>query len=476
MRSIPSRAVCRIARRFSARLFPIVESPNADHLATIARLEASAHKLRSEFDSGVVKRPLIIEFSGLPKAGKTRTISILELFLKRNGFNVDVFIERASIAPIRTKGHLHFNTWVSCASLQGMLEALSKPELDVFILDRGLFDALVWTHWLCQTGKITPDEEEACYKFFAMSRWTDLVDLVLIMTCDPGTSIAREYSNQLTTKRGTIMSEGTLRQINRSIHATRDAHGARFKAIEHIDTTGAESRDTAVKVTEKTLDVLTNFVDEQICVVPADVVSTEIPSKGLVEDSATVEAFVNAVNSHKRFVRRSQAEGDPNLIQPIPCAIIRWNEQILLLRRNKRGHALHEKYLLWAGGHANIGDDSTSILVVALERELSEEVFIKGAYRLSDKPIALVRTDENARASRHIGVLYEITLSSDDVALAMNQKEFKETRGSSMSGKLVAPETLPEIYDKLNDWSKSMVHHFWPDLKVGSGTPLLSGL
>lgn len=76
---------------------------NNDHLATIARLEASAQKLRAQFDSGVVKRPLIIEFSGLPKAGKTRTISILELFLKRNGFNVDVFIERASIAPIRTK-------------------------------------------------------------------------------------------------------------------------------------------------------------------------------------------------------------------------------------------------------------------------------------------------------------------------------------------------------------------------------------
>jgi predicted NUDIX family phosphoesterase len=469
-------AVCQDRGLIFAKLYSIVDSPNADHLATIVRLEAAAQKLRSEFDSGVVKRPLIIEFSGLPKAGKTRTISILELFLKRNGFNVDVFIERASIAPIRTKGHLNFNTWVSCASLQGMLEALSKPELDVFILDRGLFDALVWTHWLCQTGKITPDEEKSCYEFFAMSRWTDLVDLVLIMTCDPATSIAREYSNQLTTKRGTIMSEDTLRQINRSIHATRDAHGARFKAIEQIDTTDSLSRDTAVKVTEKTLEVLTNFVDEQICVVPAEVVSTGIPSKGLVEDHATVEAFVNAVNIHKRFVRRSQAEGDPNLIQPIPCAIIRWKDQILLLRRNKKGHALHEKYLLWAGGHANISDDSANILVAALERELSEEVFIKGAYQLSDKPIALVRTDENARASRHIGVLYEITLSSDHVALAMHQKEFKETRGTSMSGKLVAPEALAEVYDRLNDWSKSIVHHFWPDLQVGSGTPLLSGL
>jgi predicted NUDIX family phosphoesterase len=137
------------------------------------------------------------------------------------------------------------------------------------------------------------------------------------------------------------------------------------------------------------------------------------------------------VNCQKKFVRRSTAEGDPNFIQPIPCAVIRWNDQVLLLRRNKKGHALHEKYLLWAGGHVNVSDDSSDILKKALERELSEEIFIKGSYTISDRPIALLRTDEDARASRHIGVLYEIKLTNADVALAMNQKEFKETpRGS----------------------------------------------
>lgn len=272
------------------------------------------------------------------------------------------------------------------------------------------------------------------------------------------------------------MSEDTLRQINSSIEVTKTVHGSRFKAIEHIDTTGMESKETAVKVATKALMVLTNFLDEEICVIPADMISGLIPLRGLVKDRNNIDSFVGLVNTHKRFVRRSEAEADPNLIQPIPCAIIRWEEQILLLRRNKKGHALHDKYLLWAGGHANISDNSSTILVTALERELSEEVFIKGAYLISDKPVALVRTDEDARASRHIGVLYEITLTSADVALAMNQKEFKETRGTSMSGRLVLPGAIPDIYDKLNDWSKSMVHFFWPDLPVYKASPLLSDL
>jgi predicted NUDIX family phosphoesterase len=447
-----------------------------EDLATIHRLEAEAERLRSRFDSGFAKRPLIIEFSGFPKAGKTRTIGILELFLKRNGFKVDVFIERASVAPIRAKGHLYFNTWVSCASLQGMLEALSKPDLDVFILDRGIFDALMWTHWLAQTGRITEDEAEDCCNFFAMSRWTDLVDLVVIMTCDPATSIVREYSTQLTTKRGTIMSEDTLRQIGQSIDATIAAHGHHFKAIEQIDTRNKESRETAVLVAEKALGVLTNFLDEEICAVPASAVSQRIPLNGFMTQTDIVDEFVKLVESQKMFVRRSKAEGDPTLIQPIPCALIRWKQQVLLLRRNKKGHKLHDKYLLWAGGHVNVSDDSSSILLTALQRELSEEIFIKGAYRVSGAPVGLLRTDEDARASRHIGVLYEITLTSDDVALAMNQKEFKETRGTSMSGKLVDPATLSEIYGMLNDWSRSMVQHYWPELRTVAENPLLLGL
>ena len=446
----------------------------ADDTATIAKLEAHAARLRAQLDQGLAKRPLIIEFSGLPKAGKTRTISVLELFLKRNGFRVEVFIERASIAPIRTKGHLHFNTWVSCASLQGMLEALSKPELDIFILDRGVFDALVWTHWLAQTGKIVGEERDACDKFFAMRRWVDLVDLVIVMTCDPASSITREYSNQLTTKRGTIMSEDTLRQLSESIRATTRDHGSSFKAIEQIDTTGMDSRETAVKITEKTLGVLTNFLDEEICVVPASLLPNDIPARGLVREKEVIDKFVGLVNGEKRFVRRSEAETDPRYIQPIPCAMIRWQNQVLLLQRTKKGHALHNKFLLWAGGHVNSGDDSPDILMTALERELSEEVFIKSAYKVSPRPIALVRTDEDARASRHIGVLYEITLANRDVALAMNQKEFRETRGTSMSGRLVDPMELPGVYDKLNDWSKSMVQYFWPDLPVGPKAPLFS--
>ena len=214
-----------------------------DHfdLAQIAELESRAAKLKDLLETRTADRPMIIEFSGAPKAGKTRSISVLELFLKRNGIKTEVFTERASIAPIKSKGHLNFNVWVSCASLQGMLEALYL-DLDVFILDRGIFDALVWNEWLEKTGKITHEESTQVAEVFAMIRWTYVLYFVFVITCDPAVSIQREYADQLTTKRGTIMSEDTLRQFKQSVDKTYQQYEKNFKKIVAIDTTTTKTK------------------------------------------------------------------------------------------------------------------------------------------------------------------------------------------------------------------------------------------
>lgn len=439
----------------------------------IKELESRATLLKGMLEKRTAKRPLIIEFSGLPKSGKTRSISVLELFLKRNGIRVEVFTERASIAPIKAKGHLNFNVWVSCASLQGMLEALYR-DIDVFILDRGIFDALVWNEWLEMTGKITHEEATQVADFFTMDRWTKLIDVVFLVTCDPKTSIEREYADQLTTKRGTIMSEHTLNQINQAVERTLGAHASKFKNIVRRDTTETKTREGVAKIADEALTVLSEFLDESICVVPVGAVKTPLPETGFVADPAIVSAFSETVEKDKQFSPRSKAEQNTNFLQPIPCAILRYKDRILILKRKKPGHPLHDKYDIWAGGHVSEGDNGADILVKTLNRELTEEVFIKDAYDLRPGPIALIRTNEDARASRHIAVLYEIELKSEDVALALNQKEFRSTRGTSLSGRLIDIKEIGEVFNEMGNWSKSIVEHFWPEeaRKAKENSPL----
>lgn len=90
---------------------------------------------------------------------------------------------------------------------------------------------------------------------------------------------------------------------------------------------------------------------------------------------------------------------------------------------------------------------------------------------MPETPVGLIRTDEDAGGSRHIGVLYEVVLKSENVAVALNQKESRETRGSSMSGRLVEAGRIAEFYDAMGDWSKFIVDRFWPDQKPASGNP-----
>src|SRR5208283_1897408 len=234
-----------------------------------------------------------------------------------------------------------------------------------------------------------------------------------------------------------------------------------FKKIVQIDTTNTKTQTGVANIADEALKVLNSFLDESICVVPVDALKTRLPDSGFVSDPSIVSGFVETVQSSKAFAARSDAEQNPNYLQPIPCAVLKYDDKVLILRRKKPGHPLHDKYDLWAGGHVNATDDGADILIKTLRRELEEEVFIKEAFELNPTPVGLIRTDEDARASRHIAVLYELTLKNENVALAMNQKEFRSARGSSMSGRLISVKEIGSLYESMGNWSKSIVARFW---------------
>jgi hypothetical protein len=62
-----------------------------------------------------------------------------------------------------------------------MIEALEDEKLDVFILDRGLFDGLVWIEWQEKTLRLTREEAETFRRFILASRWWDLIDLIFVL-------------------------------------------------------------------------------------------------------------------------------------------------------------------------------------------------------------------------------------------------------------------------------------------------------
>ena len=92
---------------------------------------------------------IIIEFAGLPNAGKTSLIQELERdFNRSKGVKVVTFQEPAEIVPdILEKCSMERNTWTTFEAFQNQLVA-KYTDADVVILDRGYYDAILWLEYM----------------------------------------------------------------------------------------------------------------------------------------------------------------------------------------------------------------------------------------------------------------------------------------------------------------------------------------
>src|ERR1700687_1018996 len=127
----------------------------ADIEKDVLDLERRAETLRELLK--YAPRPFVIEFAGTPKSGKSTSVEAVRHFLTRHGFRVHVLAERAAVCPIPMKGHLFFNTWCATSMLAELL-ANVETETDIIIVDRGIFDALVWLTSQERRGEVTPAE------------------------------------------------------------------------------------------------------------------------------------------------------------------------------------------------------------------------------------------------------------------------------------------------------------------------------
>jgi predicted NUDIX family phosphoesterase len=429
------------------------------YAAQKARLAELATRLQGHLAD--LKRPLIIEFAGTPKAGKSTSIAALAKFLRRHKIPVRVVIERASVCPIRDKNHPFFNVWTACTSLAQMLEALDGDQ-GVTILDRGIFDALVWMRLHHHNERLTDDEYRRIIDFLRIDKWLRKLDVVATLTVDAQTSLAREFKDQLIDDEGQIMNERTLEEYNDSLRACVSEYATGFKLFE-LDTTKLEPVHGVAQIASRVLEAAEELLDEEVAVVNVGLLTRWMPRSGVLTDPEKIARFMSELSDEVRFVKRTRAETLPNLAQPIPAAIIRQNSQILVshIRGVKQGR-LRERHAVWIGGHVRREDyppRKTQIgatLRRCLARELEEEVGLSvPVERLPKMPAAITWDTRHPRSVQHFGLFYECRVGEH---LARNidhlhKREIAEGQWKSMYLELrdVAP-SLSEV-ENWESWS-----------------------
>ena len=403
-----------------------------------------------------VRRPVVIEFAGTPKAGKTSTMETLQRFLRRNGIKVKVVTEQAAVCPLADKVHYTFNIWTACHTLIGMLEGIfvEEPSYDVVLLDRGLFDAIAWIDWLDRRGNMFKGENKKIRDFLTLRSWSRYVDLVFLFTVDPTVAMNREAGVLATTKTGRIMNKSSLEKLNSTFLDLANNNELRLKKVIPMDTTTFVAPQTFEIVVDETMKALEQAWTEQILCIPRDAFNKLGVHAGMTLDTAVLDNFMQVISEGGKFMPRTVVEENDELVQPIPCLVLQYHDKFLLLRRSEpnRGR-LHDRFVIWAGGHVrdtDTGLSSWKTMENALLREIDEELRTAGGFE--HKLWGLVFDASQPRSRRHVGVVYLAVTTSEDIGLAAAQTEFKERKGISLSASFQEPEVITK--QNLEPWSR----------------------
>lgn len=200
-------------------------------------------------------RPTFIEFAGTPKSGKSTCIEIVRHFFRRLDYKVLAPAEGVSRrTPYYLKGDLFaYNAWSASYALMHVLEGLhGSDQYDLAILDRGLFDALVWFELLATerktSGQIIPEAvRDRVHDFLLLDYWRGAIDGVLLFTTDAKTAMARENSDKLISEPGQAMNLDVIDELNDAYREVRRKYAKRFMRFYDIDT--SESAKTSPKAT-----------------------------------------------------------------------------------------------------------------------------------------------------------------------------------------------------------------------------------
>ncbi len=177
--------------------------------------------------------------------------------------------------------------------------------------------------------------------------------------------------------------------------------------------------------------------------------------------------IVECIQKNFSWMPREEAERSEDVMQPIPCALIRNHfPEYLVLRRVRETRAdLRERISLISGGHVDrpVGDEDSAaarsipaLLLTTLRRELDEELGIRGVSETEIEQVGLVVDLSSVAASRHVAFVYEAVVVEEVRAQA--PEEF--SLGSKFNGVRYTAQGLSELHKSFDPWSMILFEDF----------------
>jgi hypothetical protein len=384
------------------------------------------------------RRPFVLEITGTPKAGKTTLISLVDGFLRDAGWRVHVLTERAGACPLPMKGHFLFNTWTTGTMLAALIDAVDRDD-DIIILDRGVFDALIWLEIQRRQGQVSASEARIFQDFVMIERWRGLTDATCTIDVDAAVSMKRENERRLLPRTGSVMNPKALPQFNTALAALKKRHAKDFNFVE-LSNAGT-AKDGAFKLIGRILQLTRDWADPEIAVVSRENATKLVPTSVRVWTSQ----LWRELSRHIQFRKRSSVENDEAWVQVLACGAQVFDEEVFLsIRRRQRAQLPSERdnsARVWQGCHVH---RTRQLDVPALTRQLLARLRADlhlGELVSKPRPLGVVWTPSQSEPG-HLGVFFKVPIE-ERVAKFLDEKEFRTNgRGYRRESSFVAPHEL----------------------------------
>lgn len=214
------------------------------------------------------KVPYVIEFTGTPRTGKTTLINNLSDFFKKKGFTVEILEEfttskqyKENIYPLLKDKYKNIvNTEIPKYVRKQLEEAISRNP-DIIIVDRSLFDRLIWVDRLYQKKGMTENEYDE-YKNKYLPLIKNNINIIISTYTDALTSLKRDYNANLSLEKRNFLNEQNILEYNESLINMRNLCKKENINLKFFNTTNKSERKISFEVIKAILkDMRKTFVN-----------------------------------------------------------------------------------------------------------------------------------------------------------------------------------------------------------------------
>lgn len=216
------------------------------------------------------QNPYVIEFTGTPRTGKTSLINNLKDFFKKKGFIVDILEEfttsekyKKEIYPtLKDKYKNVVNTEIPKYVLKQLEDSINKNP-DIIIIDRSLFDRLIWVDRLFfKDGMST--EEYSNYKNLYIPLIKEKIDIVVSTYTDSLTCLKRDYNANLSLEKRSFLNEINVDEYNKSLLNMKKLSKKEKINFKLFDTTNKNQREISFEIVDFILEDMRKDLLEKV--------------------------------------------------------------------------------------------------------------------------------------------------------------------------------------------------------------------